>query len=117
MPVDLAVASAVFDRFGADFDRFGAVFDRFGAVSIENGAERKHLNSTRTARPPKGRKFFEKSIHKNQKFVFYFYRHAYPGIQTGEHEGHDCEGLAPNKFHGGHGLMDREFRKGVDCCH
>ena len=31
MPGDLAVASAVFDRFGADFDRFGAIFDRLGA--------------------------------------------------------------------------------------
>ena len=41
MPGDLAVASAVFDQFGADFDRFGAAFDRFGAVSIENGAERR----------------------------------------------------------------------------
>ena len=54
MPGDLAVALAVFDGFGADFDCFGAVFDRFGTVSIENGAETKHLNSTRTARPPKG---------------------------------------------------------------
>ena len=45
MPGDLAVASAVFDCFGADC---------FGAVSIENGAETKHLNSTRTAKPPKG---------------------------------------------------------------
>ena len=54
MPGDLAVASAVFDRLGADFDRFGAVFDRFGVVSIENGAETKHLNSTGTARHPKG---------------------------------------------------------------
>ena len=56
---------AVFDRFGAVFDRFGAVFDRLGAVfdrlgaengakTIENAAETKHLNSTRTARPPKG---------------------------------------------------------------
>ena len=45
-------------RFGAVFDRFGAVFDRLGAENhartIENGAETKHLNSTRTARPPKG---------------------------------------------------------------
>ena len=28
MPGDLAVASAVFDRFGAVFDCLGAVFDR-----------------------------------------------------------------------------------------
>ena len=54
MPGDLAVASAVFDRFGANFNRFGAVFDCFGGVSIEHGAETKHLNSTETARPPKG---------------------------------------------------------------
>ena len=41
-------------RFGAVFDRFGVVFDRFGAVFDRLGAEAKHLNSTRTARPPKG---------------------------------------------------------------
>ena len=46
--------AAVFDRFGATFDRFGTVFHRLGALSIENSAETKHLNSTRTAKPPKG---------------------------------------------------------------
>ena len=50
--------SAVFDRLGAVFDRFGAGFDRpggaNGAKTIENGATIKYLNSTRTARPPKG---------------------------------------------------------------
>ena len=45
--------AAVVDRFSAVFDRLGAVFDRLG-VPIENGAETKHSNSTRTARPPKG---------------------------------------------------------------
>ena len=38
MPGDLAVASAVFDRFGADFDRFGT-------ASIESGVETKHSTS------------------------------------------------------------------------
>ena len=39
---------------GAVFDRFGAVFNRLGIVFDCLGAETKHLNSTRTARPPKG---------------------------------------------------------------
>ena len=38
MPGDLAVVSAIFDRFGADFDCFGVVFDRFGAVFNRLGA-------------------------------------------------------------------------------
>ena len=59
-------------RFGAVFDRVGIVFGaetiengvetiengaetiENGAETIENDAETKHLNSTRTARPPKG---------------------------------------------------------------
>ena len=41
----------VFDRLSAVFDRLGA---ENGAKTIENTAETTHLNSTRTARPPKG---------------------------------------------------------------
>ena len=36
------------------FDRLGAVFNRKWRRNKQNGAEMKHLNSTRTARPPKG---------------------------------------------------------------